>query len=86
MTYTLETNRWQQIMALLDGKDGKSISTINHDIVMTYSHTSKVVEELHKRKIVKKEKVGREIHVILTKEGKIIAKCCKHIDEYLTRV
>jgi len=86
MTYTLETNRWQQIMALLDTKDGKSISKINHDIIMTYSHTSKVVVELEKRKMVKKKKVGREIHVHLTAEGKKIAKCCKYIDEYLMRV
>lgn len=86
MTFTLEINRWQEIMALLYENEGKSISKINHEIVMTYSHTSKIIAELNRRKLVNKKDVGREIQVFLTAEGKRIAECCRKIDEYLTRV
>jgi len=86
MSFTLEINRWQEIMALLHEKDGKSISRINHDIIMTYSHTCTVVSELEKRKLIKKKSVGREIQVFLTADGRWIAQNCADIEDYLTKV
>ena len=79
MMQDLQIPRWIEVMAYLNEHEGESISDINRNIRMTYSHTTAVVKELSVRKYVNKRKKGRISMVTLTAKGRKLAEVCQFI-------
>ena len=83
MSVVLKVDRWQDVMNVLYQEENKSISDINRTIEMTYSHTSAIISELLRFKLINVKKVGRVKLVTLTEQGKKIGYCCAEINTYL---
>lgn len=83
MTYTMKIPRWLEVMAVLHIKNEKSITDINQYLVSSYPHTIDIINDLLKRGLVSKTKVGRRHILKLTANGKNIAKSCHMIDSYV---
>lgn len=61
------------IMVQLLKKEDKYASILAKEVDCTYSHTVRILQELHKKKLVTFERKGRLKLVYLTKTGKDIA-------------
>lgn len=82
MLYTLQQIK---ILKLIKEEENRSITHISQKTRITFSHTSKLISEMTKLKLVSREKKGRRIIPKITKKGERILKDkIANLDKYMT--
>ncbi len=79
----LKSPCWMFILRYIHLKKPKSVSEISKRCGFTYSHTSKIVNQLRKNKVLTCTIEGRNKYVKLTKFGKECSKHCSFLVNHL---